>query len=246
MNKEELLHLEDEELNIKYDSIESLELFSGVIAHEFNNLLSGIQAWAQIGEKEKERKNIIKAFSSINEACKKGNYLAKSLMNFSRSQELNLSNLNLNELIDETVDLMLVQLKNKEITIEKDYNIKDEVMLDKTKMHQVFLNLLINAKDAIWNKGVIKIKTLCKDDMMQISISDNGHGITKENLKNIFKPFFTTKKNSSDGSSSGTGLGLSISRDIIRQHKGEIVVESTENVGTTFHIFLPLSLDENK
>jgi two-component system, NtrC family, sensor kinase len=225
----------------KLDETNSLEVFSGVIAHEFNNLLSGIQAWAQIGEKEKDTKNIQKAFKSINEACQKGTSLAKSLLNFSRSQDLELSSVNINELLDETINLITIQLEKRNITVERNYGRLPDIKIDKEKIYRVFLNILINAKDAIERQdGCIKISTSAKDSsIVEITFSDNGSGITKENLRNIFKPFYSTKTVNTQTGTCGTGLGLAISRDIIRQHKGEIMVESVEGVGTTFYILLP-------
>jgi len=139
--------------NIKLDEEKSLEIFAGVIAHEFNNLLSGIQAWAQIGEKEKDENNIRKAFKSINEACYKGTILVKSLLNFSKSQELDITTTNINDLLDETINLLAIQLEKKNITIEKNYSTIQNIMIDKGKIYQVFLNLLINAWDAIEDRG---------------------------------------------------------------------------------------------
>jgi signal transduction histidine kinase len=228
--------------DIKIDDINSLEIFSGVIAHEFNNLLSGIQAWAQIGEKEKDIKNIRKAFKSINEACHKGTILAKSLLNFSRSEEPDLEYVNTNDLLDETINLITIQLEKKNITVERNYSNLPDILIDKGKIYQVFLNILINARDAIKrHDGIIKITTFMREEnIVEISFSDNGKGISKESLRNIFKPFYTTKTDMSQSGTVGTGLGLAISRDIIRQHKGEIMVESIEGKGTTFYILLPV------
>ena len=234
------MNKENGEKLIKTDKLESIDVFSGMIAHEFNNLLSGIQAWAQIGIQEKDPKNITKAFDNITKACQSGTTLAKSLLDFSRRQELNIVSVNINKLIDETLDLLAIQFKNKNIMIEKNYSDINPVFVDKGKIYQVFLNILINAKDSIEKKeGSIKVTTSEKDDFLQISFSDNGTGISKKNLSNIFKPFYTTKN--IKGKGTGTGLGLAISKDIIRQHRGEIFVESEEGKGTIFHILLPMS-----
>jgi two-component system, NtrC family, sensor kinase len=113
------------------------------------------------------------------------------------------------------------------------------------KLSQVFMNLLINAVQAIDENGIITIETkLMKkgqrrnDERVQVIISDNGSGIKEENLKNLFDPFFTTKP-----VGEGTGLGLSISYDIIKSHEGEITVESQIGKGTSFTILLPLETD---
>jgi signal transduction histidine kinase len=245
--KNYLMNKENGEKLIKTDKIESIDVFSGMIAHEFNNLLSGIQAWAQIGAKEKDKKNITKAFDNIAKACQSGTTLAKSLLDFSRRHELNVVSVNINKLIDETLDLLAIQFKNKNIIIEKNYSDINPIVVDKGKIYQVFLNILINAKDSIEKKeGFIKITTSQKEDFIQISFSDNGKGISPKNLKNIFKPFYTTKKVKEEGKTRGTGLGLAISKDIIRQHRGEIFVESKEGKGTDLHILLPLNNIQNQ
>lgn len=225
--------------NIEKDKIKSLEVFSGVIAHEFNNLLSGIQAWAQIGAKEKSQKNITLAFKNINKACERGTTLATSLLHFSRSQELKLSSVDINRLLDEAFDLLSVQLKKKNIKIKKEYSNIDKLKVDKGKIYQVFLNLIINSRDAVPDNGNITVKTLQKNDFVEIYFLDNGKGIPREDLKKIFKPFYSTKK-SNNNSCSGTGLGLAIAKDIIRRHRGEITVSSEKLKGTEFLITLPL------
>jgi len=224
----------------KTDKIKSLEIFSGVIAHEFNNLLAGIQAWAQIGIKEKDEEVIKKAFKNINKACQRGTNLADSLLDFSRKNELSPVLVDINRLLDENIDLLVAQFDEKKIVIEKDYSPVSNILVDKDKIYQVFLNLLINAKDAIEGEGKITIKTGQKDNMVEISLSDNGKGIKKEHIKHIFTPFYSTKNNGGKNETFGRGLGLAIAKDIIRRHRGDIKVESTVGEGTTFHIYLPL------
>ena len=106
-------------------------------------------------------------------------------------------------------------------------------------MNQVFVNVLINAKQAIKDKGEVTISTYQRDGKIHIEFSDTGVGIPKENLKKIFDPGFTTK-----GVGVGTGLGLSICYQIIQDHLGEIKVQSEVGKGTTFTIILPTNLDE--
>jgi signal transduction histidine kinase len=120
-------------------------------------------------------------------------------------------------------------------------------MLDRQQIKQVLLNLLLNAMDAMSEKpGTLRVRTtrLQKADgavWTQVEIEDTGHGISSENLDHIFDPFFTTKHASAVNE--GTGLGLTIAHQIIREHRGEIQVQSTEGIGTTFRINLPSHRD---
>jgi two-component system NtrC family sensor kinase len=118
----------------------------------------------------------------------------------------------------------------------KEYGDVPAVDANEEQLKQVFINLLLNAAQAIVHRGVIRVKTYVHEKQAVIEIADTGAGISKEQLPKIFDPFFTTKE-----PGKGTGLGLSISYDIIRKHKGRIEVESEVGKGTTFRIFLPLA-----
>ena len=131
------------------------------------------------------------------------------------------------------------QREFRSIVIEENYskNIPD-CYCDKNQLQQVFLNIILNAGEAIPNTGTITITTSIKQNHIVITIKDTGCGIKKENLNKIFDPFYTTKP-----VNKGTGLGLSISYGIIQQHGGNIECESEEGKGTTFNVFLPVNND---
>jgi len=103
----------------------------------------------------------------------------------------------------------------------------------------VFLNLFLNAKDAMQGGGTLRIVT-ANGDGVRVSVSDTGGGIAEENINRIYDPFFTTKTAPGDGQNRGTGLGLSVSYGIIQEHAGKIRVESSVGQGTTFHLDFPL------
>ncbi|MBF0485155.1 MAG: PAS domain-containing protein [Candidatus Omnitrophica bacterium] len=121
------------------------------------------------------------------------------------------------------------------IDLRKDYGNTPQVCCNAQKMGQVFLNLLVNAAQAIADKGMIRVRTYDKDGYVYIEVTDSGCGIPEENLKKIFDPFFTTKP-----AGKGTGLGLSISYELVKKHGGEIRVSSQPGKGTTFTVLLPL------
>ena len=169
--------------------------------------------------------------------------IANDLRTFSRMDEAELKHIDLNESIDTTLNIIWNELKYK-AEIVKDYADLPEVKCFPQKVSQVFLNILMNAVQAIEEEGTIKIVTRhvkegrrTEDARVEIKISDTGHGIPKDDISKIFDPFFTTKP-----VGEGTGLGLSVTYDIVKAHGGTIIVESEEGKGTTFTICLPLEM----
>jgi two-component system, NtrC family, sensor kinase len=156
-----------------------------------------------------------------------------SLKNFARVDEAELKKADLHEGIESTLTIVQHQLKDR-IRVEKQYGNIPLVECHPNRLNQVFMNLLVNAAQAIRGEGTITITTARKGDSVRISISDTGVGIPPENVSKIFDPGFTTK-----GVGVGTGLGLSICYKIIEEHQGKIDVESGDQ-GTTFTITLPL------
>ena len=161
--------------------------------------------------------------------------IVKRLKSFARLDEAELQRSDINECIEETVILFQHQLKEK-VELVKELGDIPQVLCYPAKLNQVFLNLLVNANQAIDGKGEISIDTFTEDDNICITIIDNGEGIPKSSLDKIFDPGFTTR-----GVGVGTGLGLSISYRIIQEHRGNISVESKEGEGSTFKITIPIN-----
>ncbi len=160
--------------------------------------------------------------------------IVQGLKTFSRVDASELNELNINNALDISLSLMANEYKNR-IEIVRNYGDIPEVSCYCGKINQVLINLLINACQAIKGSGEIRIDTSAEGHMVSIEISDTGVGIPEEILDKIFDPFFTTKP-----VGTGTGLGLSISRNIIKQHKGELSVQSEEGKGSRFIIRLPV------
>jgi len=167
--------------------------------------------------------------------------IVMDLRTFSRVDQSEYKPADLHQIIDSTLNMIANEMKYH-AEIVKQYGNIPPIKCFPQKLSQVFMNLLINAVQAINDKGVITIETRFLkegrrrgDEQVKISISDNGCGIAEENLKKLFDPFFTTKP-----VGKGTGLGLSISYDIIKAHGGEISVQSQLGVGSTFCVTLPL------
>ena len=157
-----------------------------------------------------------------------------SLKNFSRVDQEDMQETNINQCIEETLKIVWNDLKYK-CEVIKNFGDIPDIYCYPGQLNQVIMNLLVNAGHAIEQKGIITITTRIENQQTILSIEDTGKGIKAENMSHLFDPFFTTKP-----IGQGTGLGLSISYDIIvEKHKGKIEVESTLGVGTTFTITLP-------
>lgn len=182
----------------------------------------------------------IKTLSELIDSCKEGVERVKKIVldlrTFSRTDDDGLMLVNLHEGIESTLNLLAKEYKGR-ISAHRDYAALPLVECHPSQLNQVFMNLLLNAAQAIPEKGDVWIKTEMGDNGVKIRIRDNGIGIPEKNLTNIFDPFFTTKP-----IGQGTGLGLSISYSIIKKHQGTIRVLSNINEGTEFIVELPLRM----
>ena len=227
------------------DRLRSLETIAGGFAHEIRNPLTSIKTFIQLAPERKDDSQFIGEFSRIVlDDVNRIERLIQETLDYARYNEPQLTDENLNEIVSSCLYFIQVKADSRGIKIEKD--LAPELprgMLDRQQIKQVLLNLLLNAMDAIGDKtGTLRVQTtrLQKaggEVWTQLEIEDTGHGISPDNLDHIFDPFFTTKHTSAFNE--GTGLGLTIAHQIIREHRGEIQVQSAEGVGTTFRINLP-------
>ncbi len=167
-------------------------------------------------------------------ASKRIAHIVKSLKNFARLDEAEFQRASIEEGLDTTLTLVHHEFKNR-IEIFREYGSIPPILCFPNELNQVFMNLLVNASQAIPDKGTVTVKTAKDRDWVYVTIADSGVGIPPQNLKRIFDPGFTTK-----GVGVGTGLGLSISYNIVKKHDGEISVTSALGSGTEFTIKLPL------
>lgn len=205
------------------------------IVHEIKN---PIQVMVMHMEMVQRGKPLPHWTDTVAKQVKRLSEITRRLMNFSRNvaEEPRMEEVHINQPIEETVAMVEHEYRVNNIDIVT--HLKEDlspVVANAGALQQVFLNLLINARDAMPNGGTITIRTESSGYHVVVKVSDTGMGIPQEHLDKIFMPFFTTKPEGQ-----GTGLGLSICRKIISEHKGEIKVESEEGKGTTFSIFLPM------
>ncbi|MGC8927612.1 MAG: sensor histidine kinase [Myxococcota bacterium] len=237
----------DELMKIKEQMIQSEKLasvgrLSAGIAHEINNPLGAILAYAYLIKEELGSKpdiNQIRLFSdNIIAETNRTKNIIKGLLEFARQHKSEYEWVEINQIVEDAINLVTLQKKPTNVEIIKDYGTDIPIVkIDPERIKEAIINIIINALDAMNEYGKLTIKTSIdhKRQQVKISISDTGSGIPEEIMGHIFEPFFTTKP-----AGKGTGLGLSVTYGIIKQHNGDIVVESKINQGTTFTITLPL------
>ncbi|RMG74734.1 MAG: DUF3365 domain-containing protein [Nitrospirae bacterium] len=225
------------------DRLASIGEMAAGLAHEINNPLSIIMGYTGMLLKEFKENNPkrddLEIIYKNTEACKK---IVEDLLKFSRKTETRPRRTNINSIIDEVVDFLSYRLEEKEVHINKELDTgMPDIMVDAEKIKQVFVNMLVNAWQAVDEGGSIWIRTYMNADQTRaiIEIEDNGCGIRPEHKSRVFEPFFTTKE-----PGEGTGLGLSVSYGIVKEHGGEIFLNSTPGEGTVFVIELPAVREE--
>jgi PAS domain S-box-containing protein len=229
---------------LRVDRLVSLGEISSGIAHEIRNPLAGIKTTAQaMGEEMDENDSKREYLRRITQEIDRLNDLLKMFFSFAKPQKPNLAFCNIKDVVNEITPLLVKDLADRGITFVERYDaVLPRVKVDLNQMHQVFLNLFLNAIQAMQNGGELRIEAEPlfsrslgnpNADYVQVRISDTGQGIPSSTLSKIFDPFFTTK-------AKGVGLGLSISYQIIKKHGGTIRVESQERRGTVFFVTLPL------
>ncbi len=239
----------------KSQRLETIGTLAGGIAHDFNNILMPILGYAEMGVMNLPKEDpIYQYFSEIRLAAERAKQLVSQIMTFSKVQESEPAVVSVQTVISEALSLIR-PLIPATIIIEQHFETCRNILVDSSKLHQVILNLCINAFHTMEQSGgVLKIEVreiipdsrmqklfpnLDADRYAQISISDTGCGMDETILEHIFEPFFTTKP-----TNKGTGLGLSVVYGIIKSFQGEITVESQPGKGSRFSIYLPVINDK--
>lgn len=231
--------------------VENIGMIASGIAHDMNNVLTPIMASLEMLKEKLTDEKSQKRISMLQTSAHRGKSLMEQILLFARGQEGEMSVLDLRQVIKDIVHLIEQTFpKNISVSIAIEPNIS-LIMGDSTQLHQVLLNLVVNARDAMPDGGKITISLApvsvsaadaranidaSPGNYLQLTVSDTGAGIPQEHLDKIFDPFFTTKPEGK-----GTGLGLSTVLSIIRTHKGFLEIDSTPKVGTSFKIYFPIS-----
>ena len=221
---------------LRMDRLVSLGKLASGIAHELRNPLAGIKTTAQaLGEEFSEDDSRREYLNRITKEIDRLNELLKTFFSFAKPQKLNLVYCHIKDVINEIIPFLIKEIADRGIHFLEHYDPHlSRIKVDKSQMYQVFLNLFLNALQAMPNGGQLKIEVKpLASGLIQIAVSDTGKGIPPHIVDKVFDPFFTTKPK-------GIGLGLSITYQIIKKHGGTIRVESKLEEGTSFMINLPV------
>jgi signal transduction histidine kinase len=218
----------------RLDRLANLGLVSASVAHEIKNGLVAINTFIEVLLEKGEDKEMA---TMVRSELKRIDALATQMLRFSTPKAAALTTVHVHELLDHSLRLLEHQMAGRMITLKRIYHATpDTVRGDEAQLQQAFMNLLLNAAEAIGSNGELTLKTETTAEghgerRLKIHIQDTGAGIAAEHLPRLFEPFFTTKKN-------GTGLGLSICQRVAQEHQGSIEVKSELGRGTTFIVVL--------
>jgi two-component system, NtrC family, sensor kinase len=235
------LHQKQSEL-IRSSKLAAVGTFAAGIAHEFNNLLGGMLGYAQLGRAEDAVDEKNKALDVVVQACVRGRSITRGLLTFARRSEHRRELNNVADAIDETMTLVEIDIRKANIEVVRQIEPVPQTVCDLGQIAQVVLNLVTNARDAMRpDGGTLTIGLRERNGAVELSVADTGAGIAEEVRERLFEPFVTTKGELGGTQTPGTGLGLSISYGIVKDHGGEILVDSRPGAGTTMTVRLPIT-----
>ncbi|AXC12775.1 Sensor histidine kinase [Acidisarcina polymorpha] len=223
------------------EKLSSIGLLAAGVAHEVNTPLAVISSYAQMLAKQvRGDERVGPLLDKITQQTFRASEIVNGLLNFSRTSGTAFTEININTVIQDTLNLLEHQFKTSNVRLESALDGSLPTILGNPgKLQQVFLNLFLNAKDAMAGGGTLRVATEVNGHI-SVSISDTGSGISPEHVKRIYDPFFTTKSAPREGQRRGTGLGLAVTYGIIQEHAGKIDVQSQAGRGTTFYLEFPL------
>jgi signal transduction histidine kinase len=224
------------------DKLSSIGLLAAGVAHEVNTPLAVISSYTQMLSKQlqgdSQKSGLLE---KITRQTFRASEIVNNLLNFSRTTGSEIGDVDVNKVVTDTLALLEHQFKVAKVEVENALAAKlPAIQGNAGRLQQVFLNLFLNAKDAMPGGGKLRVATM-NGESVSVCITDTGSGIAPEHIQRIYDPFFTTKTSPREGQARGTGLGLSVTYGIIQEHAGKIRVESRPGDGTTFTLDFPLS-----
>jgi len=217
---------------------EDLGHMAAGLAHELNNLFAILQCETELALLQPENYDREKIVQTSEKVARLGGNLTRQLMNFARKPDQALELVDPKELVQGCITLLTGVLKTERISLRAELADLPPARINVSQIQQLIFNLVLNAKNAMKNGGVLKIRLKREDGSIKLTISDNGPGIPPDLIGKVFEPFITYSRSNSR---IGTGLGLSICRDIVHNHNGKIKVRSRLGRGTTFIVTLPIN-----
>ncbi len=225
---------------VQSEKMAAVGTLSAGLAHEVKNPLSAVLGYAQLSKRKLEQPEVVRQhLDTIEAETKRCNEIIGNLMQFSRQEESEFTDIHLNEVVEKAVGIVDHQLGLKNVHVQTNLANDDPVILgNANQLQQVLMNLAINAQQAMEPEGgTVDIESYTDENQVYVSVSDTGPGIPDDVAAKIFEPFYTTK-----AAGQGTGLGLSVTYGIIRDHKGHIRVERSDAGGARFVIQFPLDM----
>jgi nitrogen-specific signal transduction histidine kinase/CheY-like chemotaxis protein len=217
------------------ERLNSLGRLAAMMAHEFNNVLMGIQPFVEIiGRSARGNETVTKSCRAISQSVKRGKRVTEEVLRYTRPRDPKLVRLEVGEWLKEVGGAMRVTLPAGIDLVIQPPEHPLVLSADREQMEQVFANLVSNARDAMPDGGTITIRARGSGDHVQFEVSDTGVGIAPDAIPHLYQPFYTTKL------TGGTGLGLAVAEQIVLRHGGSIDVDSPPDAGTTFRIRLPI------
>ena len=230
---------------LRAQRLSSVGTLASSVAHEFNNILTTIMNYAKLGLRaETDEAARLHALDKILKGSQRAATIISSMLGFARNNTCQREMVDLAELIDEVLVLTDKDLRKHQIKVETRFRGRPKAPVIRGQIEQILINLIINARQAMPRGGHLCIELLenPQTQMAEIRVIDSGVGISPDQLRMIFEPFYTTKS-PDDRGHGGSGLGLSVCRQIIEQHQGRIRVESLPTKGSKFIVKLPLQAE---
>jgi signal transduction histidine kinase len=236
---------DSQEQLIQSEKLSSLGQLAASIAHEVNNPLSGILMYTQllakrINSDKATKESTLDYLAKMESELVRSTGLVRNLLDFARQSAPALVETDLNDIVNRVLELTAhsARLNKVEVVKELDPSLP-RLTADANQLQQVCTNLVVNAIQAMPQGGRLTLRTSLADSQLKLEVQDTGSGISPENMRKLFTPFFSTKKEVK-----GVGLGLAVSYGIIQRHRGKIEVQSEEGKGTTFTVYLPVHQEE--
>ena len=227
---------------LRSEKLSSLGKLSAGIAHEINQPLTGILTFAHLLLKKfQDDEPTRKDLEIIVRETTRIRGIVQGILDFAREMPMQKKPMRVEQVLDQTLQIVIRQQRFFGIALIKEYGEKvPEIVIDSNLLEQVFMNIILNALEAMHGAGVLTVRTRRDKEFVEIDFKDTGTGMPEEIIDKIFDPFFTTK-DSTEGM--GMGLGLAVSYGIVRNHNGDILVQSKQGEGTTFTIKLPIEAE---
>jgi len=230
---------------LQAEKLTSLGQMAASIAHEINNPLAGVLVYTKLLLKKvandtSKKEDTLSYLSKMESEVSRCSRIIRNLLDFSRQTEPMLRLVDINLVLEQVLTMVGHQAQLQNIDVLKEFNSSlPNILGDFDQLQQVFTNLILNAIQAMPDGGRLTLRNSATDSEIRVDIQDTGIGIPKENLSQLFTPFFTTKEKDK-----GVGLGLAVVHGIVERHKGRIKVKSEVGKGTTFSIYLEAYSEE--